>query len=300
YFSQSTDGVPGTRHDGELFGWSLTAGDVSGDGRDDLAVGAIYDWDDLGWSTGSVTMLYGGADGLTGTGAQRWSKDTTGVPGSGGSFDPETDDDSDLFGYQVVLADINGDGRADLATAAPGAPVTVDGVRKRDAGTLTVLYAGDGAISSAGAVEVSQQDTGMPGVAGQEDHLGVTLAGGDVTGDGAAELALYSDGDGYVTVIPGGLSFDSAQGWTQNSDGIPGASEPGDEWGNSLRFADVAGTGMASLVVGADGENTAQGAFTVIPGTSTGLTGVGSRYFSQNTAGVPGTAENGDRFGAFY
>ncbi|MGH3655584.1 MAG: hypothetical protein ACRDUA_02900, partial [Micromonosporaceae bacterium] len=102
YFSESTDGVPGTRHEDERFGHSVATGDVNADGRDDLAVGAAYDYDDRGWSTGSVTVLYGGTDGLTGTGAQRFSKDTTGVPGGGGSFDQAAGDASDGFGHQIA------------------------------------------------------------------------------------------------------------------------------------------------------------------------------------------------------
>jgi hypothetical protein len=31
-----------------------------------------------------------------------------------------------------------------------------------------------------------------------------------------------------------------------------------------------------------------------------GLTGTGSQYFSQNSAGIPGSSESGDVFGSFY
>jgi hypothetical protein len=111
---------------------------------------------------------------------------------------------------------------------------------------------------------------------------------------------------GSVTVLHGsvqGLTGAGAaaleQDWTQNSDGIPGTTEPLDWWGGSLRFADTMGTGRECLVVGAYGENDYQGAFTVIHGSATGLTGVGAQYFSQDTTGVPGTAEAGDNFGTF-
>jgi hypothetical protein len=61
----------------------------------------------------------------------------------------------------------------------------------------------------------------------------------------------------------------------------------------------VKGTGYCSLVVGAPGENSASGAFTVIHGSGTGLTGTGAQYLSQDTSGVSGSAEAGDQFGVF-
>lgn len=299
-YSQATSGVPGVHKPADAFGSALAAGDANGDGRDDLAIGAPGDFEDRGWATGSVTMLYGGADGLSGSGAQRWSKDSAGVPGSPGRFDDSADDEPDYFGWRLVLGDLNGDARADLAVGAPGSPVTVDGVRKRDAGTVTVLYSDGSGVGVTGATQVSQQTAGMPGTAGQEDLLGVVLAAGDADGDGDAELAVYSHGDTYVTVVPGGptgLRYGSARAWTQNSPGIPGTTEPRDEWGGHLRFVDVRGTGQASLLVGAEGENRERGALTVIPGSGTGLTATGAQYFSQDSPGVPGTAEIWDSFG---
>jgi hypothetical protein len=89
-------------------------------------------------------------------------------------------------------------------------------------------------------------------------------------------------------VVPGGasgLAYGEAKGWTQSTTGIPGTNETGDYWGDSLRFAEVKGTGYAALIVGADGENSGQGAFTVIYSTSSGLTATG---------------EKGDFFGTFF
>ncbi|MGH3748966.1 MAG: hypothetical protein ACRDT8_16385 [Micromonosporaceae bacterium] len=303
HYDQDTDYVPGTSDQDDLFGWSLAAGDINGDGKDDLASGAIYDWEAQGMSTGAVTVFYGADGGLTGIGAQRWTKDTTGVPGEGADFDPEIGDSPDRFGHQMAIADFNGDAKADLAVAADAAPVVVDGVRKHDAGTITVLYSTGTALGTDGATEVSQSTPGMPGKPGVDDFLGSTLAsGGDSDRNGAAELAVYSPGDSYVSVVPGlagGLAYDQTTSWTQDSAGIPGTDEPGDFWGNSLRYAHV-GAGPSALIVGNDSENNGRGSLTVIYCDSAGLTGDGATNFSQDSTGVSGTAEANDGFGIFF
>ncbi len=301
-FAQGGD-VPGSPTSLEYFGESLAAGDINADGHDDLAIGASNDSDDLGRPIGSVTVLYGSASGLNGNhDGQRFSKETPGVPGDGGSDDDPTEE-QDSFGYDLTLADFTGDGKADLAVGAPGSPVTYNGVRKPDAGTVTVLYSNGTQIGTDNAIEITEATANIPGVPSDFDYLGETVTGGDANGDGAAELAMFSLGDGYVTVIPGsttGLLPANAKGWTQDSSGIPGVDEPNDLWGNSLRFADIKGTGYLSLIVGADGENSFRGAFTVIQSTSSGLTGTGAQGFTQDTYGVEGTAESGDGFGTFF
>ncbi len=285
---QDAPGIEGYNQNGDRFGASLAVGDLDDDSQDEFVVGAPGDREDRGWATGSATVISLGYPTSTG---KRWSKDTTGVPGGGGSYNLANGDSPDSFGHRVAVDDINGDGQEDLLVAAPGSPVTVDGVRKRDAGTVTVLYSG----TTTGAVQISQQATGIPGISGQEDHFGSALATGDGNGDGTAEWAVYSPGDTYVTVVAGA----TGRAWTQNSSGIPGSTETGDDWGRHLRYAEVKGNGYCSLVVGAPGENSASGAFTVIHGSGTGLTGTGAQYLSQNSAYVSGAAESGDRFGSF-
>ncbi|HEX6076180.1 MAG TPA: hypothetical protein VFZ32_13055 [Micromonosporaceae bacterium] len=295
---QGSPGIPGVNRRGDRFGWSVALGDTDKDGRHELAVGAPGDSEDRGWATGSVTVVSNRFQGIHST---RWTKNTAGVPGAAGSFNLATGDSPDSFGHHVVFADFNGDTLADLVVAAPGSPVTVDGVRKRDAGTVTVLYS-QGGISTGRAFQLTQQTTGIPGIAGQEDKFGSTLAAGSTNGDRSSELAVYSPGDGYVTVVPGsfvGLWYSTAKAWTQNSPGIPDATEPGDGWGDSLRFVELAATDQASLLVGAPGENDNRGACTLIHRTASGLTGIGAQYFSQDLLGPPGWAEPGDRFGTF-
>ncbi|MET7745535.1 FG-GAP and VCBS repeat-containing protein [Streptomyces sp. NPDC005385] len=109
YFSQASAGVPGTDENGDLFGHSVSTADVNGDGYADLAVGAPYENIDSVANAGSVTLLYGSANGITGKGAA-FHQGGAGVSGS--------NETNDHFGGAVWLRDINGAGRAGLFTSA--------------------------------------------------------------------------------------------------------------------------------------------------------------------------------------
>ncbi|GAA2942149.1 hypothetical protein GCM10011428_71130 [Streptomyces violaceus] len=110
--NQDTPGVPGADEEDDWFGNDLSIADVNGDGYGDLAVGTIHE--DVGTAdiAGSVTVLRGSAAGLTGTGAQSFTQNTDGVPG--------TAESADRFGASVRLSDLTGDGKADLAVGSDG------------------------------------------------------------------------------------------------------------------------------------------------------------------------------------
>ncbi|MFI1761471.1 FG-GAP and VCBS repeat-containing protein [Streptomyces sp. NPDC020800] len=109
--TQNTGSVPGTSEKGDAFGWDLDLGDINGDGYQDLVVSSPDEDIDGVSNTGMVTVLYGSASGVnTSTGVQSFEQNTPGVPG--------TSEKSDLFGADVKLDDVTGDGKADLVVGS--------------------------------------------------------------------------------------------------------------------------------------------------------------------------------------
>ena len=106
--TQGSPGVPGKGRSGDAFGAAVAAGDVDGDGRSDLVIGAPAE-DNF---RGRVTYLRGGAGGYSRAGAMTFEQGRGGIPGSRRAFDG--------FGTAVGLLRFDGDRRADLVIGSPG------------------------------------------------------------------------------------------------------------------------------------------------------------------------------------
>ncbi|MEH0638238.1 FG-GAP and VCBS repeat-containing protein [Streptomyces bottropensis] len=156
-YHQDSPGVPGTDEVYDRFGAALALGDVTGDGRADLAVGAPSETVNGKRRVGNVVLLKGGPNGLTTAGAQSFHQATAGVPGAAEA--------GDHFGSSLRLRDINGNGKADLAIGADGEDILPDGY---DDGAAWVLRGASAGLTTTSATSFNATDFGYPVVAGRK------------------------------------------------------------------------------------------------------------------------------------
>ena len=207
-----------------------------------------------------------------------------------------------------VRSDFDNDGFADLAVGVPQVPHFPGIVGP---GEVNVFYGGAGRLRSNGQL-FTQNTPGVGGGSEPGDLFGSALATGDFDRDGFADLAIGVPGErvggvgraGAVNVLYGGvagLTGSGSQFFTQNSPGVGGSAEWVDSFGTSLAAGDYDGDGFADLAVGvrleAVGGVLEAGAVNVLYGRTSGLTGSGSQFFTQDSPGVGSSAGTFDRFG---
>jgi hypothetical protein len=272
---------PGGAQDYVWWGSSLAASDFNGDDFPDLAVGAPGDDyqelpdEDYGPS-GTVRILLGGASGLTTTGLTLLRRQ-----GGTSGFDVG-------FGTELASGDLNRDGLTDLVVGSDGDRFIDEGYP----GGITVCAGRTGGPS------------GCSRVAQDRDLAALTsIAVGNMSADARPEIAVgvpwSEEGDpGSVQVLQlkagSPVSLARRLSFTQSSAGVPGSDEVGDSFGDSVALGDVDGGGYADLVVGASGEDDADGRVTLIHGAASGWRTSGNVSFDQNyhrTTDIPETLD---------
>ncbi len=204
------------------------AGDVNGDGYDDLIASMPYFWDGTSWS-GKILIYHGSAVGLEATPSQEISGESFGAK---------------AFGWSIGTAgDVNGDGYADVIVGAPATVVTLANEGK------AYLFPGSPAGISA-----------IPSWEGAGDQEGmrygeIVATAGDVNADGYADVIISSpDWDsmeeppdnwnagridvyhGSITGLSAGASY-SAYGWSSGQSFAHSLSPAGDLNGDG--YSDV-------------------------------------------------------------
>jgi hypothetical protein len=202
-------------------------------------------------------------------------------------------------GHAGVIGDINGDGYGDLVTGISTDDATAGGPDgwAHLGGEIQVLYGSAQGITASQKPKVFQQNTaGVPGTAEGGDMFGQSLSVGDVDGDGYADVLIGSPGEavgtrasaGSAVLLRGsatGLTTVKAAGYTQDTAGVPGAAETGDQFGAAVHLADLNKDGKLETVVGAPGENS-DGCVWVARGSASGPVLSGSVNLCGKSSGI--------------
>ncbi|MDT0306919.1 FG-GAP and VCBS repeat-containing protein [Streptomyces sp. DSM 44917] len=194
----------------------------------------------------------------------------------------------------LAAGDLDGDGDDDLVSASsvwssyaiyqlhyfPGGPEGIDGTRSELISAST----------SRGALAIADFDRD-----GRDDLVTNALSAG-----------AEDPGPDHIIVrygAPGGPGADRTQEIGPGSPGVPGDPDNNEgSFGSSLSAGDADGDGYPDLAVAAAGRDLGPGLedagqVTILRGSAAGLTGAGARSLSQDTRGVPDTAEDGHLFG---
>jgi hypothetical protein len=291
---------------GDHFGWAVATGDLNADTCRDILVGSPgEDWNG-NVDAGIAHRISFRADPAGGPGIADSSVLTQATTGG-------TVEAGDAFGSSVALVGAS----VPSKLAAIGAPGENLGAAT-DAGVVNLVGLDAGGHSR--GYQLQQGKNGLPGTTQTGDRFGTAvvltpmhLPPRDRPDDYVTGLIVGVPGDvvdgrdnaGSIAVVAADAYLSAHAGYaaqfTQSSPGVEGTVEAGDLFGFSLASGGV-GTDPETrhdIAVGSPGEDIGSvvdaGAvylFSDQPG--------GTRYegtFSQNSRGVPGAAETGDRFG---
>ena len=222
--------------------------DYNDDGYDDLAIGVPYESVGTHPGAGAVHVLYGGPNGLSSAGSQRWNADLA---------TPFTDpQDNAHFGWALASGNFDGDAYDDLAIGSPH----LDYANAVDTGGYFVLFGSSSGLSATGSRHEAAYSMFSTDTNGWE--LGYALAAVDALSndngapgsDGTADLAMGIPGAGSDR---GFVSLQAWNGEGGHGKGLgPSAGLAGDRCGEALAGGDLDSYAGMDVAIGCPNRNT--------------------------------------------
>ncbi|MBO3099789.1 T9SS type B sorting domain-containing protein [Gelidibacter pelagius] len=295
--AQGIGGFNEILEDSDIFGVSVSLlGDMNGDGKIEIAVGAEYDGDG-GFHHGAVYILSLNTDGTVFS-HQKISSLHGGFNGVLGVWD--------VFGSAVEsLGDLDGDGIQDIAV---GARRDDDGGTER--GAIWILFLNhDFTVKS--YQKISSTSGNFFGSLSNGDYFGSAIANlGDLNGDGIIDIAVgaYRDNDGgsnrgaiYILFLNADGTVKSRQKISQTEGGFNDSLYDNAHFGKSIDLIfDINQDGKKEILVGNSGygdySNSNDGSFYILNLNSDGTVDSYEKY-GANLNGFEGNLNNNDFFG---
>ncbi|MFF4685858.1 FG-GAP-like repeat-containing protein [Streptomyces sp. NPDC001307] len=207
-------------------------------------------------------------------------------------------------GRSIASADFNADGYDDIVI---GQPYTSESGAYKG-GQVTMLPGSSTGFTTTGMKTVTQDTTGVPGAAEDGDAMGWSVSAGDYNGDGYPDVltgvpneditrdSVNRTNAGQAILLQGGstgITGTGAIAVSQDTSGVPGSTESGDQFGTAVSLTDLSGYGRADLTFGVGGEDGGDGILMYLPSNSTGLGYSQTAVLSKSALGTPTDAALG-------